>query len=322
MSLDSSSSDASQPVKLCLSGVETVTVKTDAVDIEFQRSKAAPDTGIGWTKTRFRSNGPDTVEVTNKRPTDFVFTQVPLGGSFAAELTCGALYESDTVGLIRPRDTGALFRLHRREVDIFGVNAPLKMVENWFAGKVPKAVQRILDGMGGPSLVTQAPLPSYLRISLEQALHSRLPLRTQLIEAAALQILCYQLETLSTDTPPGIAPHEVQAAREAHAMLELEAMTPPGLGELASRLGLAANRLALAYREVFGCTLAQSTEQVRLHAACDAILGGAPIKRVASQLGYASVSSFTYAFRRKMGMPPRKWLNTQARRVNRLRSDF
>ncbi|WP_081285863.1 helix-turn-helix domain-containing protein [Tritonibacter mobilis] len=322
MSLDSSASDTSQPVELCLSGVETVALKTAAVDIEVQRAKAAPDTGIAWTKTRFRSNGPDTVEVVSNRPADFVFTQVPLGGSFAAELTCGTHYESETVGLVRPRDSGALFRLQRSEADIFGVNAPLEMVERWFAGKVPKAVQRILDGMGGPSLVTQAPLPSYLRISLEQALHSRLPLRTQLIEAAALQILCYQLEALSTDSSPGIATHEVQAAREAHAMLEAEAMAPPGLGELASRLGLAANRLALAYREVFGCTLVQSTEQVRLHAACDAILGGAPIKLVASQLGYASVSSFTYAFRKKMGMPPRKWRDAQARRVNRIRSDF
>ena len=86
MSLDSSASDTSQPVELCLSGVETVALKTAAVDIEVQRAKAAPDTGIAWTKTRFRSNGPDTVEVVSNRPADFVFTQVPLGGSFAAEL--------------------------------------------------------------------------------------------------------------------------------------------------------------------------------------------------------------------------------------------
>lgn len=318
MSRNPPTSDAAQPVELCLSGLETVKVKTETVDIEVQRAKAAPDTGIAWTKTRFRSNGPDTVEVVSNRPADYVFTQVPLGGSFAAELTCGALYKSETVGLIRPRESGALFRLNRREADIFGVNAPLEMVERWFAGKVPKAVQRLLDGMGGPSFLTKAPLPSYLRISLEQALHSRLPLRTQLIEAAALQILCYQLETLSTDRPPGVAPREVQAAHEAHVMLQAEAMAPPGLGELAARLGLAANRLALAYREVFGCTVAQDTEQARLRSACDAILDGTPIKLVASQLGYASVSSFTYAFRKKMGMPPRKWRNAQARAVKRI----
>ena len=97
-------------------------------------------------------------------------------------------------------------------------------------------------------------------------------------------------------------------------MLQAEAMSPPGLGELASRLGMPANRLALAYREVFGCTLAQGTEQARLRAACEAMREGTPIKLVASHLGYASVSSFTYAFRKTMGVPPRRWLNAQAKR--------
>jgi AraC-like DNA-binding protein len=59
-------------------------------------------------------------------------------------------------------------------------------------------------------------------------------------------------------------------------------MAPPGLGELASRLGLAANRLAMANREMFGCTMAQSVEQVGLRAACDALRSGALIKLVAS----------------------------------------
>lgn len=294
--------------------METVKVKTAAVEIEVQRVAAAPDTGVAWTRTRFQSRGPDMVEVKSNRPADYVYTQVPLDGSFSAELTCGSRYKSGAVGLIRPRDSGALFTLNQRDADIFGVNAPLEMVESWFAGKVPKAVQALLNGAGGPSYLTETPLPSFLRLSLAQALQSRLPLRTQLIEAVALQILCFQLEHLSSARPPGIARREMQAARDAHALIQSEAMAPPSLGDLAARVGVAANRLTMAYRELYGCTLVQEMEQNRLRAACQALMDGAPVKQVASQLGYSGVSSFTYAFRKKMGMPPRKWLNEQARR--------
>lgn len=294
--------------------METVKVKTDAVDIVVQRVAAAPDTGVAWTQTRFRSRGPDTVEVKSNRPAEYVYTQVPLDGSFSAELTCGSLYQSGTVGLVRPRDSGALFRLSQRAADIFGINAPLEMVEGWFADRVPKTVQSLLDGAGGPSYLTEAPLPSYLRLSLMQALQSRLPLRPQLIEAVALQILCFQLEHLSSDDPPGLARSELQAAREAHALIQAKAMTPPGQGELADIIGVPTNRLAMAYREVYGCTLVQEIEQSRLRVACQALLDGVPVKQLAGTLGYASVSSFTYAFRKKMGMPPRKWLNGQVRK--------
>lgn len=295
-----------------MSGVETVTVKTSTVDIEVQRAQAA-ETGIAWNKTRFRSRGPDMVEVTSSRPADYVYTQVPLDGSFAAELTCGASYEGGTAGLIRPRDSGALFQLRRRQAEIFGVNAPLEMVERWFAGKVPKDVRTLLDGAGGPSYLTHAPLPSYLKLSLEQALKSRLPLRSQFIEAAALQILGFQLEHLASDSAPGLSRSERQAARDAHAMIQSEPLVSPSPAELAARTGIPANRLTLAYREVYGCTLTQEIEQARLRAACQALLDGMPVKQLAGQLGYASVSSFTYAFRNKMGKPPRKWLNEQVR---------
>ncbi|MBR9652968.1 helix-turn-helix transcriptional regulator [Thalassobius aquimarinus] len=290
-------------------------MRTDKVEIENASSPDSAGSGLSWSLSHFRSRGPDMVEVQSTRPADYVYTQVPLSGGFEAKLNCGTTYSSGATGLIRPQKSGALFRFARRENSLFGVMASLQTVEGWFAGKVPPAVRALLDGAGTGTFHQPHPLPEYLRQILAGALRNALPIRRQLIETAALQVLCFQLDRLAPGAVPGPASHDLRAAREAHSLMQANPMAPPGARDLAGILGVPVNRLAMAYREVFGCTLVQGAEQIRLQAACDALLNGAPIKLVASRLGYASVSGFTYAFRKRMGLPPREWLNAQSGRT-------
>lgn len=301
------------PVGLRLSQAGVSRLQTDQVDIEVATSPDVSGSGLSWSLSHFRTRGPSEVEVAGSRPAGYVFSQVPLSGGYEVELTCGTRFEARTAGLVRPQKSGALFHFEEAENQLFGVLAPLETVEGWFGNRVPAAVRRLLDNEGRESYHRPQPLPAHLYQSLVGALDSRLPMQPLLVEAAAIQILGFQLERLAADTSCGLVPRELRAARDAHALMTAQPETPPGAVELAAQLGVSVKRLTTAYREVFGCTLYQAAEQMRLQAGCDALLRGEAIKLVAQRLGYANVSNFTYAFRKRMGLPPREWLNTHRR---------
>ncbi len=78
----------------------------------------------------------------------------------------------------------------------------------------------------------------------------------------------------------------------------------PTLEELADLCGLSVRHLSRAFRVSRGCSIGSFVEQCRLETAKQLLLTGEPIKGIASTLGYASPSSFTYAFRRATGATP------------------
>ncbi|WP_081657493.1 helix-turn-helix domain-containing protein [Pseudovibrio exalbescens] len=312
--MTSSSSSCSRPMGLRITTPGTSRLKTDEVDIEVASFADRTGTGLKWSLSHFRSQGPDAVEVQSERAAEYVFTQVPLAGTFEAELNCGTQYDGATAGLIRPKESSALFRFNHSDNAMFGVLLPLTVLEQWFGGDVPKGARDLLRRVGSATLHRPSPLPLYLRQMLVSSLENQSPLRHHLVEAAAIQVMGFQIDQLTAFGAPTFLPHELQAAREAQAIMQANAMAPPNARDLAASLGISANRLANAYREVFNCTLAQGAAQIRLQAACGALQAGASIKVVALQAGYSSASSFTYAFRKQLGLPPREWLNARARR--------
>ena len=80
------------------------------------------------------------------------------------------------------------------------------------------------------------------------------------------------------------------------------------VGELASRAGLSRTSFAVRFRRVAGQTPMGYLTRWRMLVAADRLRRtGAPVARVAGDVGYASESAFAVAFKRATGRPPRRY---------------
>ncbi|WP_412553946.1 helix-turn-helix domain-containing protein [Shimia sp. MIT1388] len=129
-----------------------------------------------------------------------------------------------------------------------------------------------------------------------------------LVEASAMQLMAHRIEYFCRAEHRAVSVREAQAARDAHDFMCRHLQRSPTVAEIAAVCRIPARRLELAYRDVFGVSLYNNMVTLRFDAMCAALREGVPVKRVAHQFGYANPSNFTYAFRKKMGMPPRQWL--------------
>lgn len=216
--------------------------------------------------------------------------------------------------LVRPRVSSARYRATSESIRMFGVLADVACVEGWFGNKVPDPVRRLLDGVGRDTFYRPQPIPAHLKQTLKQALASDTPLRPHLIEASAFHIIGFQLDNLAHLEDISITRADYDMAHDAFSLIAASPHSPPTLNNLARDLNIAPNRLDRAFRTAFGRSVYEATVDIRYEAICTSLLDGEAIKVVAGLFGYASVSNFSSAFRRKMGAPPRQWLDQQSSR--------
>lgn len=88
---------------------------------------------------------------------------------------------------------------------------------------------------------------------------------------------------------------------------------PPPLGELAAICGLSVRQLTRGFRVSRGCSIGDYLEQRRMEHSKRLLMQGEAVKGVAFALGFRSPSSFTFAFRRAVGMSPTQFRQRQAR---------
>lgn len=299
---------------LRLKGAGRAVTMTHRAHVETTTTLASSGLGFSWSQSRFDTQGSGVVEVSSTRNPSYIFTQVVLDGAFEAELACGARYTSDTTGLVRPRVSSARYRATSESIRMFGVLADVACVEGWFGNKVPDPVRRLLDGVGRDTFYRPQPIPAHLKQTLKQALASDTPMRPHLIEASAFHIIGFQLENLAHLEDISITRADYDMAHDAFSLIAASPHSPPTLNNLARDLNIAPNRLDRAFRTAFGRSVYEATVDIRYEAICTALLDGEAIKVVAGLFGYASVSNFSSAFRRKMGAPPRQWLDQQSSR--------
>ncbi|WP_418594919.1 helix-turn-helix domain-containing protein [Ponticoccus sp. (in: a-proteobacteria)] len=312
--MTSSSRRTSSPVEIRLGGGRKAVSQTlSGVEMSWQTNPAPDRSGVSWSLSRFRTSGPDTLEVQSTRSPGFVFTQVPLRGDFKAELSCGRKYQASATGLIVPRISGARYSFFASDNQIFGTLASLEAVERWFGDQVPRGIRPLLDGAGARTIHRPRKLPGYLHQALRAAVASKSPLAHWLMNTVGQQIIGFHLDTLCAEEIPCVTPLARSVARDAHALLEEQPETPLSLADVAAQLRVPARRLDEAFRNEYGCSYHAEVTRVRLDAICDALMEGVPIKVAAHRFGYSSASNFSSAFRRRMGLPPRQWLERQAR---------
>lgn len=91
--------------------------------------------------------------------------------------------------------------------------------------------------------------------------------------------------------------------------------TPPSLTELASLCGLSVRQLSRGFRASRDRSIGDHINTVRVERACEMLATEQSIKAVALTLGFASPSSFSYAFRRATGETPTEY-RARLRRVH------
>ena len=141
------------------------------------------------------------------------------------------------------------------------------------------------------------------------------------MEAKALEILACQLEELAESIP-----HEStlrgavdrERLHQARVILETEFADPPTLLALARRVGLNDFKLKCGFREVLGTTVFGYVRKIRMEKAKQLLeTSDVSITQVALSVGYNSISHFTMAFKRSVGILPSQYRKARIRRGER-----
>jgi len=77
----------------------------------------------------------------------------------------------------------------------------------------------------------------------------------------------------------------------------------------AARVGASPRTLARLFQRETGLRFVHWRQQVRLQESVARLAGGAPVTRVAAELGYRSASAFSAMFRRTLGVTPKRYLS-------------
>jgi AraC family transcriptional regulator len=91
--------------------------------------------------------------------------------------------------------------------------------------------------------------------------------------------------------------------------------TGPSLGDLARMCSLSIRQLTRGFRVSRGCSIGHYVEQRRMEAAKRLLMAGESVKTIAFGMGFASPSSFTFAFRRATGISPSQFRQRQLRSI-------
>ena len=135
--------------------------------------------------------------------------------------------------------------------------------------------------------------------------------RRLFLEGKALEIIAHQLHYFQgADHVLGgcLEPVEMEQFRRARSILDMEYADPPGLFELAHRVGLNDFKLKRGFKKCFGTTVFGYVRNLRMEKA-QALLGRGELSvtEAAGEAGYRSLGHFAAAFKRRFGVLPGKY---------------
>jgi AraC family transcriptional regulator len=125
----------------------------------------------------------------------------------------------------------------------------------------------------------------------------------------AIELGRYCLEVAERPVTGGLAGWRLRLIDERLA----DDLSAPTLAELAQLCGLSARQLTRGFRVSRACSIGDYIEQRRMEAAKRLLMEGESVKTIAFSMGFASPSSFTFAFRRAVGASPSTFRQRQGR---------
>lgn len=177
---------------------------------------------------------------------------------------------------------------------------------------LPKLFTDTLD-RGKDDVLGMATLPAKLRLVAQELLRPafRGPMNRIFRQAKAMEFLAYQFSVLdrSLEADETLPARDLAKVRMARDRMLFDLREPPDLETLAKDVGLSPKRLNRGFRQLYGTTVFAFLRDARLDAARQALEEGTtlPLKQLAWELGYAQVSNFVTAFRRRFGVTPGAW---------------
>jgi AraC family transcriptional regulator len=93
--------------------------------------------------------------------------------------------------------------------------------------------------------------------------------------------------------------------------------TAPALKELADLCNVSVRQLTRGFKVSRGCSIGDYVENRRMESAKRLLVAGESVKTIAFTMGFSSPSSFTFAFRRAVGISPSQFRQRQTRGLRR-----
>ncbi|MCT2401054.1 helix-turn-helix domain-containing protein [Novosphingobium mangrovi (ex Huang et al. 2023)] len=125
----------------------------------------------------------------------------------------------------------------------------------------------------------------------------------------AIELGRYCYEVAERSVTGGLAGWRLRLIDERLA----DRLEAPSLKELAELCGLSVRQLTRGFRVSRACSIGDYIEQRRMEAAKRLLMEGESVKTIAFTMGFASPSSFTFAFRRAVGTSPTTFRQRQGR---------
>lgn len=105
-----------------------------------------------------------------------------------------------------------------------------------------------------------------------------------------------------------VSDRDIDCLRQAKEILVREYAPAPTIEELGRRVGLSPTKLKTCFRTLYGQTISEFSNALRMDAARDLLRKrDIPIAHVSAELGYEYQNSFTVAFRRQYGILPKDY---------------
>ena len=185
-----------EPLSLAVRNDNLVRLETPSQIVEVSHETSVHGSGISWISSRTISKRNQRLEVIE--PSDqqgSVMLQIPLSGDFRMWTSDRVRVSGRNIGLTLPREKWLLYDLVEGEdTKLFTVSALPKTVADWFGGKIPEALHRVMADKHTSSLHWPVEIPQILEDSLRLSLHCNTPLRQVAVEGAALQIFTHCLQ--------------------------------------------------------------------------------------------------------------------------------
>lgn len=182
-------------------------------------------------------------------------------------------------------------------------------IRQWFEGDLEWTDCRLEAGLDLPDLNVRLLLLRLAEELRNPGFASQVMVEL-VVSQIALELGRYCVTIKERPTAGGLAPWRLRLIEERLR----EVREPPSLAELARLCNLSVRQLTRAFRSSRGRSIGDHVAQCRIDNAKRLLSTSASVKAVAYSLGFASPSSFSFAFRRATGQTPRDFQD-RARKV-------
>lgn len=291
---------------------EANALSADYGHVAFERVEAAPD--IVANIVEIDSHRPFELASNLESQGDRICLQATLSGRCGLDMEDGANvgYSVGTSLAHAVRGTSARFRFFKdQRLRTLNFTFSHDAFENRLSGHVPQALDELVREPSNQHAYARLKTPDALWRMADIAFSERLTgsLRVLQMDGLSRMFMAHFLAGLSDQAADRANPQVDRLLKDRlhdiRARILADPVNLPALDDLARDAGVDHKRLNAGFRSLFGTTIFEFCRNYRLERARIALLeGDAHVKEAAYEAGYAHVSNFVTAYRRRFEATP------------------